>query len=89
MATDIFKVNLWLRDWNIFMWESQEISDVFNTLTLKQILLKMEIFFKKLEYHFLIEGTKIENATFAYKIHGCITKNRVVINYSIFWKILL
>ena len=71
------------------MWESLEISDVFNTLTLKQIFLKMGIFFKKPEYRFLIEGTKIENATFAYKTHGCITKNRVVINYSIFWKILL
>ena len=45
--------------------------------------------FQKTGVPFLIEGTKIENATFAYKIHGCITKNRVIINYSIFWEILL
>ena len=27
----------------------------------------MQIFFKKLEYHFLVESTKIENATSPYK----------------------
>ena len=39
----------------------------FNTLTLKQIFWKMKTFFKKLEYRFLVESTKIENASFPYK----------------------
>ena len=34
---------------------------------MKQIFLKMKTFFKKLEYHFLVERTKIENASFPYK----------------------
>ena len=37
------------------------------TLTLKQIFWKTEIFFKKLEYSFFVERTKIENASFPYK----------------------
>ena len=35
-----------------------------SVLTLKQIFWKMQTFFKKLEYHFLVESTKIENAIF-------------------------
>ena len=38
-----------------------------NTLTLKQIFRKTKTFFKKLEYQFLVESVKIENATFPYK----------------------
>ena len=49
------------------MWQSLEISNVFNTLTLKQISWKTETFFKKLEYHFINESTKIEAKTFPYK----------------------
>ena len=41
--------------------------NVFNTLTLKQIFWKMKNFFKKLEYCFLVESTKIVNASFLYK----------------------
>ena len=41
--------------------------NVFNTLTLKQIFWKTKAFFKKLEYHFLIESTKIEDTSFPYK----------------------
>ena len=41
--------------------------NVFNTLTLKQIFWKMKSFFKKLEYHVLVESTKIENAALPYK----------------------
>ena len=37
-----------------------KVSNVFNTLTLKQIFWKTKTFFKKLEYHFLIETTKIK-----------------------------
>ena len=36
-------------------------SNVFNTLTLKQIFWKRNTFFKKLEYRFLVETTKIES----------------------------
>ena len=49
------------------MWQLVEILNVFNNLTLKQIFWKTETFFKKLEYCFLIESTKIENASFQYK----------------------
>ena len=38
-----------------------EILNVFNTLTLTQI------FWKNLEYHFLVQSTKIENGSFPYK----------------------
>ena len=44
-----------------------EISNVFNTLTLKQIFWKTKIFLKKLECHFLVESTKIENGSFPHK----------------------
>ena len=37
------------------------------TYTLKQIFLKTKKFFKKLEFRFLVESTKIENVTFPYK----------------------
>ena len=49
------------------MWQSVKFSNVFNTLTLKQIFWKTKTFFKKLEYRFLVESTKIENALFPYK----------------------
>ena len=48
------------------MWQSVEILNVFNTLTMKQIFWKTKIFFKKLEYHFLVENIKIENTSFPY-----------------------
>ena len=49
------------------MWESVKVSNVFNTLTLKQIFWKTKTFFKKLEYRFLVEVTKIENTSFPFK----------------------
>ena len=49
------------------MWQSVKVLNVFNTLTLKQIFWKTKTFFKKLEYRFLVESTKIENASFPYK----------------------
>ena len=39
----------------------------FNTLTLKYIFWKTQTLFKKLEYNFLVESTKIGNITFPYK----------------------
>ena len=44
-----------------------EMWNIFNTLPLKQNFWKTKIFFKKLKYHFLVEGTKIENTSFPYK----------------------
>ena len=41
---------------------------IVNTLSLKPIFWKNETFFKKLECGFLVESTKIENATFPYNI---------------------
>ena len=49
------------------MWQSVEILNVFNTLTLKQIFWKTKTSFKKLGYRFLVESTKIEKASFPYK----------------------
>ena len=49
------------------MWQSAEILKVFNTLNLKQIFWKAKTFFQKLEGGFLVESTKIENASFPYK----------------------
>ena len=45
------------------MWQLVEILKVLNTLTLKLIFWKMKSFFKKLEYRFLVESSKIENAS--------------------------
>ena len=49
------------------MSQSVKVSNVFNTLTLKQIFWKTKTFFKKLEYRFLVETTKIENTSFPFK----------------------
>ena len=49
------------------MWQSVEVLNVFITLTLKQMFWKGRIFLKKLEYRFLVESTKLENASFLYK----------------------
>ena len=60
------------------MWQSLEVLNVFNTLTLKQIFWITKTFFKKLESCFLVESTKIENASFPYKtaISETSVKNR-------------
>ena len=49
------------------MWQPLEILNVFNTLTLKPIFSRTKTFYKKLEYRFLVEITRIENTTFPYK----------------------
>ena len=67
MILGIFKIALRLRDRYVFMWQSVKVSNVFNTLTLKQIFWKTKTFFKKLEYRFLVEATKIENTSFPFK----------------------
>ena len=49
------------------MWQSVKVLNVFNTLILIQIFWKTKTFFKKLEYRFLAETTKIENTSFQFK----------------------
>ena len=44
-----------------------KIFNVFSTLTLKPTFSKTKTFFKKLEYLFLVENTKIESVLFSYK----------------------
>ena len=44
-----------------------KVSNIFNTLTLKQIFWKRKTFFKKLEYRFLVVATKIEVTPFPFK----------------------
>ena len=51
-----------------FLWKSIKVSNVFNTLTLKQIFWKRKTFFKQLEYRSLVEATKIENNHFHSKL---------------------
>ena len=84
------------------MWQSVEILNVFSTLTLKKVFLKTKTFFKKLEYNFLVESTKIENASFPHKTviskanvrqiewwvqNGPITKSRVFpVTTLFFWR---
>ena len=84
------------------MWQSVKVLNVFNTLTLKQIFWKTKTFFKKLEYRFLVESTKIENASFPYKTaisEANVKTNKMVTtkwtyqkersfagNHVIFWK---
>ena len=87
-----------------FCVEIFRILNVFNTLnTLKQIFWKLT-YFKKLEYYFLVESTKIENTSFPYKTaisEANVKTNRMVStkwtyhkersfasNYFIFLKIL-
>ena len=67
-----------MRDRHVFMLQSVDILNVFYTLTLKQIFWKTKTFFKKLEYRFLVESTKIENASFPYKT--AISEANVVTN---------
>ena len=58
-----------------------EIFNAFHTLTLKQNFWKMKLFFKTLESRFLVESTKIENASFPHKtaiLEAIVETNRMV-----------
>ena len=63
IGVSITSVQEWLVGCYWSFW-SVKILNVFSTLTLKQIFLKTKTFFKKLEYRFLVERTKIEKALF-------------------------
>ena len=49
------------------MWQSVEILNVFNNLTLKSVFWRTKTFFKKLENRFLVESYKTEKVLFSYK----------------------
>ena len=52
----------------MFLSDNQwKVSNVFNTLTLKQIFWKTKTYLKKLEYCFLVETTKIQSTLFPFK----------------------
>ena len=71
------------------MWQSLKVLNVFKTLTLIQIFWKTKTFFKKLEYAFLVESAKIENASFPYKTalsEANIKTNRIVSTKWIYHK---
>ena len=60
-------MGLRLRDRHVFMCQSVKVSNVFNTLTLKQIFWKTKPILKKLEYRSLVETNKIKNTLFPFK----------------------
>ena len=62
MVLGIFKIAFRLRDWYVFIWQSVNVLNVFDTLNLIQIFWKTKALFKNLEYHFLVETNEIENA---------------------------
>ena len=49
------------------MWQSLEILNIFNALTLKQIFYQTKTFSDKLEHRVLVQSTTIKSATFPYK----------------------
>ena len=67
MVLGIFKIPLQLSDQHVFIGQSVKVSNVLNTLTLKQIFWKTKTFFKNLEYRFVVETTKIDNRSFPFK----------------------
>ena len=67
MVLGIFKIALRLRDRHVFVWELVETLNIFNTVTLKQNSWKTKTFFQKIEATFLVERTKIENASFPFQ----------------------
>ena len=79
------------------MWKLLEILNVFNTLNLKEIFWKTQIFFEKLEYLFLVESNiSILNCSVRSLMlrqiewcvqNGLITKNGVLPGTTLFFRI--
>ena len=63
----VFKIAFGFRNWHVFMWQPLEIFNIFTTLCVKLIFWKTKTLFKKLEYRFLVQITKIECAIFPHK----------------------
>ena len=56
-----------LRDRHIFVWQSLDVLNILNALTLKHLFRKTKTFLEKLENRFLAESTNIESALFLCK----------------------
>ena len=67
------------------MWQSLEVLNFFNTLTLNQIFWKTKTFYKKLEHCFLAESTKNDNITFPYKTSGVTGSKPGQVRLKDFW----
>ena len=103
MVLGIFKIDLRLRGRHTFIGQSVGVLNVFNTLTLKQIFWKTKNIFKRMEYRFLVESTKLKTHYFQTKLpyqklrqikclvqHEPITKNGVLpVTTLFFWKFCL
>ena len=85
MVFGIFKINL-SRDWRVFMWESLEILDVFNILTLKKIFWKTKAFFKKQGYRFLLKVLRLKTQHFHTKCMDKSEKNEVSSVTTLFFR---
>ena len=73
------------------MWQSVEILNDFNKLTLKKSFWKTKTlkYRKKLKYRFLIESTEIEDNSFSYKIdisEANVKTNRMVSTKKTYYK---
>ena len=92
MVLGIFKITLLLRDRHVFIWQSLETLNVFNTLTLKEVFSKTRKVFKKLEllllWASLVQSNKIENVTCPSKTALLEANAKAVefLHYFIFWK---
>ena len=84
----IFKITLCLGNQHVFIGQSLEILNAFNSLSLKQVFWKRKTFFKNLEYLFLVESTEIENATFPYTKRTRHKEQSFESNYFIILKVL-
>ena len=70
-ALRIFKIAVRLRDQQVFMWRSVKTLNIFSTSNLKQIFQKTITFFKKLQYCFLVWGTRSKTHHFRTNCHIC------------------
>ena len=69
MVLGIFEITLRLIDQRVFIWQSLEILNVFNTLTLKQDFWKTKGFSnKKLEHRFLLKVLRLKAQHFQNKL---------------------
>ena len=92
-APGIFKTALRLRDWHVFMWQSLEILNVFNTSDLKHVFWKTKALFKKLKVlrlktrHFhtkLICKSMLRQTEWEIQ-NGLVTKNGVLLVTTLFF----
>ena len=63
------------------MWQSGEIFNVFNTLTLKTTFQKTKTFFKKLEYQFYLKELRWKTHDF----HTKLSKQKVMLRQIEWW----